>query len=412
MTEEIRVENQILGKKVRGLRNHKFLSQEDLAHKSGLSQSEVSKIETGQFRGLNEETIKKLSKGLEITPEILARGTRFASLFGQSEILPFGPIDDGPPFTAYFASALTGLSKKQEKAIFALDEKVNDICKKYSAYSVALYRPREYTSPTENADIPPREVYETDRERVATADLLILAAICPSLGAGMELQLAHQACSAVILLRKKGQKLSRMVTGCPVPMQVIEYSNLKDLEAKLVKAMNCVLPIIAQARLLHPQAHDTTAAYDLGRRIGQVRKQRNLTPEGLAAMVGVDTPYIEALESRPEQVTNPSLQIVRRIAKALHVSDSYLISGYVIPIHQTDPIFSKHYETLRTLAQKEKMPEDEFEILWKTHVEKYQVEISVLGVDKRAEVGDLKYWIEQYERLQKKGSESKPLFEN
>lgn len=408
MTEEIRVENQTFGKKVRGLRNHKYLSQEELAQKSGLSQSEVSKIETGQFRGLNEETIKKLSKGLEITPEILARGTRFASLFGQAEILPFGPIDEGPPFTAYFASALTGLSKRQEREIYALDEKVSDICKKYNAYSVALYRPREYTSPKENADISARVVYETDRERVVTADLIIFAAIYSSLGAGMELELAHKACSSVILLRKKGQKVSRMVLGCPVPMEVVEYSSLRDLEGKLVAAMNKVLPLIAQSRLLHPQ--NTSTAYDLGHRVSQVRKQRNLTPESLAAMIGVDTPYIEALESRPEQVTNPSLRIIRRIAKALHVSDSYLISGYVIPIHQTDPVFSQHYEALRALAQDKKMPEDDFERLWKTHVEKYQVEISVLGVDKRSEVGDIKYWVEQYERLQKKDSGGQGLF--
>ncbi len=409
MTEEIRIENQTLGKKVRGLRNHKFLSQEELAQKSGLSQSEVSKIETGQFKGLNQETITSLATGLEITPEILARGTRFASLFGQAETLPFGPKDDGPPFTAYFASALTGLTPKQKKEVYALDEKVNDICKKYNRYSVALYRPRKYTSPEDNADIPARDVYETDRKRVVTADLIILAAIHPSLGAGMELQLAHQACSPVILLRKAGQKISRMVTGCPVPMEDVEYSSLKDLEGKLVSKMNMLLPIIAQARLLYPQ--DTSKAYDLGHRLNHLRSQRNISEASLALMVGVDTAYIETLESMPEQVTNPSLQILRRIAKALHVSDSYLISGFVIPIHQTDPVFSKHYETLRTLAKDKRMPEDEFESLWKAHVDKYQVELSVLGVDKRSEVGDLRYWIEQYERLQKKGAGSKGLFE-
>lgn len=409
MTEEIRRENQVFGKKVRGLRNHKFLSQEELAQNSGLSQSEVSKIETGQFRDLNEETIRKLSKGLEINPEILARGTRFASLFGQSEILPFGPIDDGPPFIAYFASALTGLSPRQEKEIITLDEKVSDICKKYNRYSVALYRPREYTSPKDHASLSHREVYETDRLRVTTSELLILAAIFPSLGAGMELQLAHQSCSSVILLRKKDVELSRMVTGCPVPLKEVVYSNLKDLEGKLINAMNEVLPIIAQSRLLHPQENST--AYDLGHRIRQIRKQRNLSPEALAGMIGVATPYIEDLESKPEQVTNPSLHIIRRIAKALHIADSYLISGHVIPIHQTDPIFTKHYETLRTLAQEKKMPEDEFEELWKGHVDKYQVEISILGVDKRAEVGDHKYWVEQYERLQKKRLGSKDLFE-
>jgi len=381
---------------------HFFDTQAGLAQNSGLSQSEVSKIGTTHFQGLNEETIRRLSKGLEITPEVLSRGTRYASLFGQSEILPFGLKDDTTPFTAYFSCALTGLRPQQMKEIFALDEKVNGICKRYNSYPVALYRPRIHTSPAENADISAHDVYESERERVAAADLLIFAATFPSFGAGMLLQLAHYACSSVILLRKKGQNLSRMVTGCPVRMFVVEYINLNDLEHKLVNAFDHVLPNIAQARLLHHRNIFTD--HGLGERIRQVREQRKLSQESLARMVGVDTLYIQALESKPEQVANPSLLIIRRVAKALHVSESYLISGYAIPIHQTDPIFSRHYEALVTLARKENMTAYEFETLWKTHVEKYQVEMSVLGAGERSEVGDRKYWIEQYERLQKKAS--------
>jgi len=48
--------------------------------------------------------------------------------------------------------------------------------------------------------------------------------------------------------------------------------------------------------------------------------------------------------------------------------------------------------------------------LWSGHVEKYKHDLSMLGVENRAEVGHRKYWEERYERLNEKGAKNGRLF--
>jgi 2'-deoxynucleoside 5'-phosphate N-hydrolase len=399
------------GDKVREFRNRRHWKQEVLATRSKLSQAEISKIENGN-KEPTKELIEKLANALEIPPEILVGGTPLSSLFGQAESLPVGPEDSAPPLLAYFASALTGLDQNQRTELWALDEVVHEVCNSYGSYPIVLYRPRTKTDPTDNPDVPPREVYEIDQEHVATADLLILATIFPSLGAGMELQLAYQACTCVILIKKKGQPLSRMVTGCLVRQEIVEYTDLSELEAKVREAIDKLLPDLTAARLMHRHSPNTAAEYELGQRIREMRDKRKMSSEKLARLIGVAPATIENLESesRSEQINNPSLRMLRRIALSLSTTETYLISGHVPPIHSTNPIFQIHREALDTYAREVDMPFSDYDELWKEHVEIFQYELSVAGADKRTEIGDRKYWVEKYERLKEKRHKGPGLF--
>ena len=95
------------------------------------------------------------------------------------------------------------------------------------------------------------------------------------------------------------------------------------------------------------------AEYELGQRIREVREKRRLETAELARRIGVGQATIENLESesRSEQINNPSLRMIRRIAQALSTSETYLISGHVPPIHLTNPIFQTHREALETFAR-------------------------------------------------------------
>src|ERR1044071_8420170 len=102
------------GERIRQLRTARGWSQDDVASRSGLSQSEISKIENASFsREPTAETISALAKAFDMEPVELARGTPFASLFAQSEILVVGSRTEGLPVMAYFASALTNLTESQ-----------------------------------------------------------------------------------------------------------------------------------------------------------------------------------------------------------------------------------------------------------------------------------------------------------
>jgi transcriptional regulator with XRE-family HTH domain len=102
----------VFGERVHSLRLRKHLTQDRLADLSGLSQGELSRIETGRFQQLSRETIAKLAQAFEITPEALVRGTSFSPDFGQMEAVALSRYESNP-FTAYFASALTGLNDHQ-----------------------------------------------------------------------------------------------------------------------------------------------------------------------------------------------------------------------------------------------------------------------------------------------------------
>ena len=127
-------------------------------------------------------------------------------------------------------------------------------------------------------------------------------------------------------------------------------------------------------------------------------------------MVGVGTAYVENLESAPEQITNPSLRILLRIARALAVSETFLITGHELPVQYTVPILDNHLQALRVVAVKTSMPLNHFEELWKRHVDKYQYDLSVIGASTRADIGSLEYWSEEYEKLQAEKSKPPRLF--
>lgn len=389
------------GRRLKDFRKRRYWTQEELASKADLTQPEISKIEKGLAKGPTAETIRKLAKALEIGPEDLARTTPFAALFGLVELLPVGTANQGPPILAYLASALTALKDDELLEIKSLDERVDEICRAYPRYPVVLYRPRTETSPVDNPDISARRVYEIDQERVVASDLLILAAVFPSLGAGMELQLALQSCSGVILLKKSGQKLSRMVTGCPAKMELVEYAHLDDLETGLWNALDKLVPSVAEFRFGGLFDQSGPESNSMGARISHIRGQRNLAPKDLARMVCVDEAYIDAIETKAEEVVNPSLQIVRRISRALNVAESFLLTGHEIPIQHYNPIFAAHKQALDRYATEASMSADHYRNLWEQHVDRYAHEFSVVGVDRRIEIGDRKYWIQKHEALKK-----------
>jgi|GEM_PF-3076875 len=404
--------NNAFGEKVRHFRHLvRHWTQERLAEESDLSQAEVSKIENGHVKGITEETVRKLARAFEIGPERLAHGTQFASFFGEADLVPGGIMNEGPPLTAYFASALTGLSPDQLVEMKALDQRVDDVCGRYESFPLVLYRPRLKTSPHDNPTILAHQVYDIDSERVASSDLLILAAIFPSLGAGMELQIAYQCCTSVILLTKEGQSLSKMATGCPARKEIVTYKTLDDIPRRLQDAFDRITPIINEYRFAHQHSGNESIDFELGNRIRQLRELRKVSQTDLARMVAVDVGCIEALESKPEQISNPSLRTLRRVARALMTSDAYLLSGYAIPIHLTNPIFTEHLHELRSFAQGVEMPMLEYEYLWNEHVEQYKEELSVVGVERRVDaIGTKGYWAKKHENFKIDISKGDRLF--
>jgi transcriptional regulator with XRE-family HTH domain len=389
------------GEKIRYLRERKGWKQQKLAEESALNQPEISRIENGYVRG--EDQIAKVTKALGYEPESIVRGTNFAPLFPQAAVLPAPAADQGG-IVAYFASALTELTDEQKLEIKALDEKIDAICQSYTRYPVYLYRPRITPTSPENPNMPAPQVYDIDRRHVATADLFILGAIFPSFGAGMELQLALDSCSSVILIKKTGQRVSRMVVGCPAQVQIVEYSELAHLDIRIKQAIDRVVESFSKYGSTQdyvPFADDTFEA-----RLRKLREQRGFSIEMIAERVCVSPAYIEALESNTELISNPSLRIIRGLARALLTSEAYLICGQTT---LESPLL-EHSDALRTFAETINMPIRDLNELWAEYYKQYSHDLLVSNADNRADVGSEVFWNARYAELQKSRADGQKLF--
>ena len=79
----------------------------------------------------------------------------------------------------------------------------------------------------------PREFYDRTYEVITKCDLFIGEISSPSMGVGMEFQMAQEKNIPCIALCKKGVDPSIMITGIPCTKKVIYYENLNDLSKQM-----------------------------------------------------------------------------------------------------------------------------------------------------------------------------------
>ena len=83
----------------------------------------------------------------------------------------------------------------------------------------------------------PREFYDRTYETITKCDLFIGEVSSPSMGVGMEFQMAQEYNIPCIALCKKDVEPSIMITGIPCTKKVIFYKDLDDLSKQLEEAI-------------------------------------------------------------------------------------------------------------------------------------------------------------------------------
>jgi nucleoside 2-deoxyribosyltransferase len=128
----------------------------------------------------------------------------------------------------YISGALTGIENSTE--IKAFYEAIGSVCQEIGFQA---YVPHLKTDPTNNPDISPRQVFETDKHQVSISDLVIAYLGCPSFGVGMELAYAETNSIPLILLYEQGKNISRFPRGIPTLISEIQFSGYEDALAQL-----------------------------------------------------------------------------------------------------------------------------------------------------------------------------------
>ncbi|HEY9659967.1 MAG TPA: XRE family transcriptional regulator [Allocoleopsis sp.] len=123
----------------------------------------------------------------------------------------------------YISGPLTGVEHQTQLKAFY--EAIGSVCEELKLQS---YVPHMVTDPTNNPDIPPDVVFQTDKHQIKLANLVIAYVGLPSLGVGMELAYAEMACIPIILLYEKGKIISRFPRGIPTIISELQFSSYED----------------------------------------------------------------------------------------------------------------------------------------------------------------------------------------
>ena len=83
----------------------------------------------------------------------------------------------------------------------------------------------------------PRKFYNRTYETITKCNLFIGEVSSPSMGVGMEFQMAQEHNIPCIALCKKGVEPSVMITGIPCTKKVIFYKDFNDLSKQLEEAI-------------------------------------------------------------------------------------------------------------------------------------------------------------------------------
>ena len=104
--------------------------------------------------------------------------------------------------------------------------KIADVCEE--VLGKRAFVPHEHFDPIKHAHFTPQQVYENERTQVCEkTKVLIVVAVAPSWGGGIEVQMANHLGVPIIVLHPENKKISRLLRGIPVIVEIIPYASQK-----------------------------------------------------------------------------------------------------------------------------------------------------------------------------------------
>lgn len=199
------------------------------------------------------------------------------------------------PIVVYLASPLSGVSQRNAAHCRAVRKIVKQVLSRSSSAFFLVYDPAEVTAP--GSDHSDSEVYITNLQKTLKADIVIVHAHPPSIGVGIELQLASSFSIPALLLQKNGNPTSRMVTGMPsFSYPTLNYHDVADCKTQLEASIPTIARDVVGTMPRRRRALDAANDSEAGKYVLRRRIQLGMTRKELAEMSGVDAPLIQAVE--------------------------------------------------------------------------------------------------------------------
>ncbi len=286
-------------------------SQQSIEAKAGISQSTVSRILNGvQIPSI--ETLTKILDAIGVPPD---------EILDDPDALPSRLV-------GYFATPLTAVAsnpvadtelRRVVREIITLTEDPQ-----FTDRPFTIYWPGHHTHPKDNPTIPDRQVYLTDRAHASAHDFLILFCAEPSFGVGQENEIAAQA--GLPAIRLIPERISRMMTGSYLRAVDIRFSG--SLVTRIHFDKSEFLNALRQMRKLHVASRAFYKGVNNNRfreRLRQLMTSMDTSIRELAENLGISPDYVQAMCDEHVVISNPSLHLLRRIARQFDVSIGFLV---------------------------------------------------------------------------------------
>lgn len=142
-----------------------------------------------------------------------------------------GKIEPNKNLTYYAAAGMTR-TKTQKPLLFH-----EQAGKLLNRVNISGYFPWHHTDPIKNPNVTPKEVYKKNSNAIKNSNFVLAHLGEPSLGVGIEIELASLHKTPVIGFAPKGARVSRMALGAPSMKSFFFFDDIKDFIMKLSEAL-------------------------------------------------------------------------------------------------------------------------------------------------------------------------------
>jgi len=140
------------------------------------------------------------------------------------------------PKSAYVCGPLTELSLRMQRRAKRFYVRIADLCQKVTGKRAFV--PHEHYDPVKHAHFQPSDVDTAERHQIRHhTTRLIVVAIAPTWGGGIEVEMANRyGVPAIILVERDKlarRKISRLLRGNPAVKEIIAYDTENEALQKL-----------------------------------------------------------------------------------------------------------------------------------------------------------------------------------
>lgn len=314
------------------------IKQTELERMSEVAQSTISKIvrpQDGDKYTPSVDVLQRLFKAL---------GLRLEDILHESDHL-------ADEIVGYLATPLTGLNSQEDDELRRVVKSIRTIVcdEQFRNPRFDVYWPGDHTHPQIHADTTAQQVYVTDRSRASTHDFIILFCASPSYGVGQENEIATQAgVPAIRLIPPEG--LSRMMVGSFIRTTDIPYSgSLRSRIAFDEEKVREALRTIRQVRFRTSALFRGMNGDGFGKRLRRLIDDRcNADYIQFSADIGVSQMYLHKMMDEPFLVSNPSAQLLKRMAHRLGERVAFLLGE----AEENDPVWTESNASWRSWIER------------------------------------------------------------